>query len=166
MSRGGETKPEAHAEEEASAGEPVSELQRILSSLCPIPPAELTPEKTLGLDLSLDSLGRVEFFSTVQENLGVQISDGAAAEIFTVEDLVHLVVDLLGGKDVQGKEVRQSWTEILSQAFDEADAQKVGEILVRRPDLFNMYELMGEVEDAIRESTMARIRLFGSDGKA
>ena len=43
---------------------------------------------------------------------------------------------------------------------------RMREILVRRPDLFNMYELMGEVEDAIRESTMARIRLFGSDGKA
>ncbi len=87
----------------------------------------------LELDLGFDSLGRVEFFSTVQENLGVRISDSAAAEIFTVEDLVDLVQGLLGGQEFKGKEVRQSWTEILNEDFDEADAQKVGEILVRRP---------------------------------
>ena len=29
----------------------------------------------------------------------------------------------------------------------------------------NVYELMGEVEDAIRASVEARIRLFGSEGK-
>ena len=30
---------------------------------------------------------------------------------------------------------------------------------------FNVYELMGEVEDAIRSSVETRIRLFGSEGK-
>ncbi len=91
MSRGGETKPEAHAEEEASAGEPVSELQRILSSLCPIPPAELTPEKTLGLDLSLDSLGRVELLSAVQEELGAYVDEGQLSSGTTIGELEALV---------------------------------------------------------------------------
>ena len=32
--------------------------------------------------------------------------------------------------------------------------------------IFNLYELMGEVEEAIRLATTERIRLLGSDGKA
>ena len=39
-------------------------------------------------------------------------------------------------------------------------------VLVERPDLFNLYELMGEVEAAIRDETALRIRMLGSDGKA
>jgi fructose-bisphosphate aldolase class II len=39
-------------------------------------------------------------------------------------------------------------------------------VLTERPDLFNLYELMGEVEAAIRAETAARIRMLGSDGRA
>ena len=37
--------------------------------------------------------------------------------------------------------------------------------LTERPDIFNLYELMGEVEGAIRASVEARIRLVDSEGK-
>jgi len=40
------------------------------------------------------------------------------------------------------------------------------QVLVDRPDIFNLYELMGEIEQAIRRATADRIRLLGSDGKA
>lgn len=43
---------------------------------------------------------------------------------------------------------------------------RLRQVLVERPDIFNLYELMGEVEAAIRTSVAERIRLFGSDGKA
>lgn len=43
---------------------------------------------------------------------------------------------------------------------------RLRQVLAERPDIFNMYELMAEVEDAIRLSVEARIRLFGSEGKA
>lgn len=43
---------------------------------------------------------------------------------------------------------------------------RMRQILTERPDIFNLYELMGEVEDATRTSVEARIRLFGSEGKA
>src|SRR5215468_4615994 len=43
---------------------------------------------------------------------------------------------------------------------------RLREVLVERPDLFNLYELMGEVETAMREETALRIRMLGSDGKA
>lgn len=43
---------------------------------------------------------------------------------------------------------------------------RLRQVLAERPDIFNMYELMAEVGDAIRLSVEARIRLFGSEGKA
>ena len=43
---------------------------------------------------------------------------------------------------------------------------RLRQVLVERPDLFNLYELMGEVEEAIRHATIERIRLLGSAGKA
>ena len=43
---------------------------------------------------------------------------------------------------------------------------RLRQVLVERPNLFNLYELMGEMEKAIRRATAQRIRLLGSDGKA
>jgi fructose-bisphosphate aldolase class II len=43
---------------------------------------------------------------------------------------------------------------------------RLRQVLTERPDLFNLYELMGEVEKAIREATLERIELLGSAGKA
>jgi fructose-bisphosphate aldolase class II len=39
-------------------------------------------------------------------------------------------------------------------------------VLSERPDIFNMYELMGEMEAAVRAAVEARIQLFGSAGRA
>jgi len=43
---------------------------------------------------------------------------------------------------------------------------RLRQVLTERPDIFNMYELMGEVEQAIRQATVERIKLLGSAGKA
>jgi len=43
---------------------------------------------------------------------------------------------------------------------------RVRELLAERPDMFNLYELMGEVEQAIRLATVKRIQLLGSAGRA
>jgi len=43
---------------------------------------------------------------------------------------------------------------------------RLRQVLVERPDLFNLYELMGELEQAIRRATVERIQLLGSQGKA
>ena len=43
---------------------------------------------------------------------------------------------------------------------------RMRQVLTERPDIFNLYQLMGEAEGAIREAVEARIRLFGSEGKA
>ena len=43
---------------------------------------------------------------------------------------------------------------------------RLRQVLTERPDVFNLYELMGEVETAIRDETALRIQMLGSDGKA
>jgi fructose-bisphosphate aldolase class II len=43
---------------------------------------------------------------------------------------------------------------------------RLRQVLAEHPDLFNLYELMGEVEAAIRDATTERIQLLGSAGKA
>ena len=43
---------------------------------------------------------------------------------------------------------------------------RMRQVLIERPDLFNVYELMGKVEDAIRQATLKRIQLLGGEGKA
>jgi fructose-bisphosphate aldolase class II len=47
-----------------------------------------------------------------------------------------------------------------------ASLGRMRQVLTERPDIFNLYQLMGEVEDAIRATVEARIRLFASEGKA
>jgi fructose-bisphosphate aldolase class II len=42
---------------------------------------------------------------------------------------------------------------------------RIRQVLTERPEIFNMYELMGEVEAAIRASVEERIRLLGGEGK-
>jgi fructose-bisphosphate aldolase class II len=43
---------------------------------------------------------------------------------------------------------------------------RLRQVLTDRPDLFNLYELMGELQAAMRAATMERITLLGSAGKA
>jgi fructose-bisphosphate aldolase class II len=43
---------------------------------------------------------------------------------------------------------------------------RLRQVLAERPDLFNLYELMGELEQAIRRATGERIRLLGGEGRA
>ncbi len=42
---------------------------------------------------------------------------------------------------------------------------RIRQVLAERPEIFNMYELMSEVETAIRASVEGRIRLLGGAGK-
>ena len=67
-----EQEPETPQEtpEKAQSG-----LQRIVASVCSISAEELTPEKTLGLDLNIDSLGRVELLSAIEQELGVFVDE-------------------------------------------------------------------------------------------
>jgi fructose-bisphosphate aldolase class II len=43
---------------------------------------------------------------------------------------------------------------------------RLRQVLAERPDIFNLYELMGELETAIRTTTAERIQMLGSAGRA
>ena len=43
---------------------------------------------------------------------------------------------------------------------------RMRQVLTERPDIFNLYQPMGEAEDATRAAVEARIRLFGSADRA
>ncbi|MCL2878592.1 MAG: 1-acyl-sn-glycerol-3-phosphate acyltransferase, partial [Acidobacteria bacterium] len=49
---------------------------------------EIAPNMNIELDLGFDSMERVELLSSLEERLGVSLSNDAAAEILTVRDLI------------------------------------------------------------------------------
>jgi long-chain acyl-CoA synthetase len=71
-------------------------------------------DDNLELDLGLDSLARVEMFVALEELLGVKIPDEAAAELFTVRE----VIERLRGLEESGAPVgerRRGWKTILGE---------------------------------------------------
>jgi len=69
----------------------ISGLYRVVAAACSLPPDTLTPDKSLGLDLNLDSLGRVELLSAIEEELGVYVDEEQLGAASTLEELEALV---------------------------------------------------------------------------
>jgi len=90
-------------------------------------------EMNLELDAGFDSLQRVEFLSTLQEDFGIEFSDDEATEIYTIEDLVQAVEARLSGQGAEGTGQRRSWQEILEQPLNEEDQARQKEFLTPRP---------------------------------
>ena len=68
-----------------------SDLQRIVASVCSLPAEELTPEKSLGLDLNIDSLGRVELLSAIEQELGVYVDETKVVPVTTLAELATMI---------------------------------------------------------------------------
>ena len=70
------------------------------ASKVPIP--NLHPRDNLELDLGLDSMERVELLVTLEQQLGSDVEDSAASEVYTVRELIDLVRENMGKAAVQG----------------------------------------------------------------
>jgi long-chain acyl-CoA synthetase len=70
---------------------PVSPLFRLLAEIARVPAASIAVEQTLGLDLGLDSLGRVELLSAIEQELGVYIDETTVGPEATVGDIERLL---------------------------------------------------------------------------
>jgi long-chain acyl-CoA synthetase len=66
-------------------------LMRVIGIVSGTPAGEIRSEATLGGDLNLDSLGRVELLSAIEEELGVYVDETAVAPDMTVAQLEALV---------------------------------------------------------------------------
>jgi long-chain acyl-CoA synthetase len=73
-------------------------------------------DDNLELDLGLDSLARVEMLATLEGMLNIKVPDDAAAELFTVREVIERVRTLRGTDTPRGApEQRRGWSEILAE---------------------------------------------------
>jgi long-chain acyl-CoA synthetase len=82
---------EASPQSEVPAPVAASTLYRIVAELGSVPVTRITSSRTLGGDLSLDSLGRVELLSAIEGELGAYVDESAISPNTTVGELERLV---------------------------------------------------------------------------
>ena len=80
----------------ATPSAPVEPLVRIIADLAEVSAQDVEPEKTLGGDLGLDSLSRVELLSIVEQELGTYIDESLVSPSTTVAGLQELVAQRNG----------------------------------------------------------------------
>jgi long-chain acyl-CoA synthetase len=84
----------------------------------------IEPNMNLELDLSFDSMERVELLASLGQTLSLELPDDFGAEIFTVRDLIVGLEQQAGVISQTGSQERQSWKKILSEeslSREEAD---------------------------------------------
>jgi long-chain acyl-CoA synthetase len=91
------------------------------------PPPVIHPQDNLELDLGLDSMERVELLVELEHLMGAEVDDSAAAEVYTVRELV----DLVRSKAGQGSGVGFGWENVLSVESTEPEV-----IAITRPRPF------------------------------
>jgi len=121
---------------------------------------EISPDDHLELTLGLDSLGRVELLTSIEQEFGIRIEESRFHEVFTVDELVRLVEsrEKEGGAEV--RESAQGWLEVLQARPPEALLRKVGIVpgwSARAVTLF-----MGMILDPLF-SALFRLRVHGRE---
>lgn len=67
------------------------DLEGLVAEISSLPVEQVTPEKTLGDDLNLDSLKRVEVLAAIEEELGAYLDEGRVGPDTTVQQLKEMV---------------------------------------------------------------------------
>ena len=81
----------------------------------------IAPGMNLELDLSFDSMERVELLSGLEERLNVRLSDAVSAEILTVRDLIAGLERETGGNANPAAAARPNWKTLLSEPPSEGE---------------------------------------------
>ncbi len=82
---------EAPARPASVAQRELSEIERLVAQTANVPADRVWPEAQLSGDLGLDSLGRIDLLSVIEEELGVYIDDAALPPDATVAALERMV---------------------------------------------------------------------------
>ena len=118
----------------------IPEVQRaleVLQNAGKEPGRKLSPHDNLELDLGLDSMERVEMLTALEQALGADVHDTAAAEVYTVREIVDLVRANIGKTSAQAA----GWETILSA---EVTDPAVLAITKRRPIIDQLWYLFGK----------------------
>ena len=99
----------------------VSEIVGLIADVGRLDPGEVTPERSLGTDLNLDSLTRVELLSAIEGELGVYLDETEVSGETTVRMLEELVAKGTEGTDVKFPQWGMApWARIVRGAIQRA----------------------------------------------
>ena len=70
---------------------PVNDVHRLAATVCAVPVDEMSDDDSLGDDLGLDSLGRVELLSAIEQELGAYVDDDRVGPETTLGELSAMV---------------------------------------------------------------------------
>lgn len=138
------------AEESAWLEQP--DVQRglaIIRETSPGVPANLLPGHNLELDLSMDSMQRIELLSRLEEQLGGNVEESQLTQIYTVRDLLDAVLKSAAAGQAAPRAAFAGWKAILAE--DPTDPEVLA---LRRPhrafDIF-WYPLSRVIQMASRD---------------
>ena len=80
----------------ASGPQQVDPLAQLVAQVAQVPAAMVVPERSLSGDLGMDSLGRVELLSLIEQELGVYIDESLLGPSTTFAELQRLVEERAG----------------------------------------------------------------------
>ena len=81
-----------------------------------------SPTDNLELDLGLDSMERVELLVSLDQQMGSNVSDSVASEIYTVRDLVDAVIAHAGAVN---QRTAAGWNEVINEDPGEIERQTI-----------------------------------------
>jgi long-chain acyl-CoA synthetase len=84
-------------------------------------PAQIRPDHNLELDLGLDSMQRVELLVALEGELGGDVEESEAANIYTVRQLVDAVLQSAASGKSSGREKFAGWSDVLKEEPTDPD---------------------------------------------
>jgi len=100
----------------------VSKALGIIRAASKVKKNSLYPTDNLELDLGLDSMERVELLVSLDQQMGSNVPDSAASEIYTVRDLVDAVIAHAGGPN---RRHARGWDEVINETPGEIERKTI-----------------------------------------
>ena len=92
--------------------------------------APIRPGHNLELDLGLDSMQRVELLTALEQQIGGEVPEAQLAEIYTVRDLVDVVLESAGRGEGVARARSAAWSTIFEEPMTDPDV-----LSLAKPDL-------------------------------
>jgi len=126
--------------------------------------ARVRPDANLELDLGLDSMERVELLTELERAFGLRVPQAAAAEIFTVRQLVEALASKAESGNRAAAADAQSWAALLRDLPPPTDPE-LGRLLRRRtlsaPMMFALLRVVRLLFVRVRVSGLERLPQAG-----